>query len=491
MAIDKITASGLGDGGVSTVDIADGAVTAAKLDAAAVTSTAVSDSNNTSTGAFDIPSGTTAQRPGSPNAGYTRFNTDLVAMENYDGTSWLKVSSVVAVLNSVGGTIYNGFATNLTLAGTGFLSANLVVNFTPSGGSTTNVTVTPSSDTAATVAVPSGIYGQSTGTVIGVNVTNSDGTTSPTVNKSVVAAPTGGIIINDGNERTHIFKSTANFVVPTGASLSNVDFVAVAGGGGGGGSYRGGGGGAGGIKTSVTGQPTASNGGSTQSKLTFNAGTYAMTVGAGGAGALNYYGNKGSNSTIGSLVTVEGGGRGGYYTGANQGGAGGSGGGSGGFGPTTPAGVGGAGTSGQGNNGGQGSGDGAVQCGGGGGGAGAVGFNGAGGTAGTRGDGGVGITSNIISTSEASTNSVGHVSGGNVYFAGGGGAGSYDGGNNVAQGGLGGGAVGQYNYTSSTVGNAADTNTGGGGGGSSGSNNATATGGAGGSGVIILRYTIA
>ena len=469
---------------------ADGDIVASALDNVVVTPTAVSDQANTSTGAFDLPSGTTAQRPGSPSSGYTRFNTDLSAMENYDGSAWLKVSSVNAVLTSVTGTIYNAFTSNLTLAGTGFLTADLVVNFTPSGGSTTNVTVTPSSDTAATVAVPSGIYGQSTGTVIGVNVTNSDGTTSTTVNKSVVALPTGGVIINDGNERTHIFKSTANFVVPTGVSLSNVDFVAVAGGGGGGGSYRAGGGGAGGIKTSVTGQPTASNGGSTQSKLTFNAGTYAMTIGAGGTAANNYYGNKGSNSTIGSLVTVEGGGRGGYYTGSNQGGAGGSGGGSGGFGPTSPAGVGGAGTSGQGNNGGQGSGDGAVQCGGGGGGGGAVGFDGNGGTAGTRGDGGIGITSNIISTSEASSNSVGQVSGGNLYFAGGGAAGSYDGGNNVAQGGLGGGAVGQYNYGTSTVGNSATANTGGGGGGSSGSNNNTAQGGVGGSGVIILRYTL-
>ena len=43
MAIDKINATALLDGGVSTADLADGAVTAAKLDAAAVTPMAVSD----------------------------------------------------------------------------------------------------------------------------------------------------------------------------------------------------------------------------------------------------------------------------------------------------------------------------------------------------------------------------------------------------------------------------------------------------------------
>lgn len=40
------------------------------------------------TSAFDIPSGTTAQRPSSPDSGYIRFNTTINAIEVYDGTSW-------------------------------------------------------------------------------------------------------------------------------------------------------------------------------------------------------------------------------------------------------------------------------------------------------------------------------------------------------------------------------------------------------------------
>lgn len=41
-----------------------------------------------STGALQLPTGTTAQRPGSPSAGMMRFNTDLNSLEHYDGTVW-------------------------------------------------------------------------------------------------------------------------------------------------------------------------------------------------------------------------------------------------------------------------------------------------------------------------------------------------------------------------------------------------------------------
>jgi len=38
-----------------------------------------------------IPTGTTAQRPGSASAGYIRFNTTTTKIEAYDGSSWIDV----------------------------------------------------------------------------------------------------------------------------------------------------------------------------------------------------------------------------------------------------------------------------------------------------------------------------------------------------------------------------------------------------------------
>lgn len=40
------------------------------------------------TGQLDLPTGTTAQRSGSPNAGMIRFNTTLSTFEGYNGTAW-------------------------------------------------------------------------------------------------------------------------------------------------------------------------------------------------------------------------------------------------------------------------------------------------------------------------------------------------------------------------------------------------------------------
>lgn len=50
------------------------------------------DSNNliatTATGSAPVPSGTTAQRDGSPVAGYFRYNSTLASFEGYNGTDW-------------------------------------------------------------------------------------------------------------------------------------------------------------------------------------------------------------------------------------------------------------------------------------------------------------------------------------------------------------------------------------------------------------------
>jgi hypothetical protein len=53
-----------------------------------VTPTAVSDQTNSSTGYFDLPAGTTAQRPGSPNVGMVRYNTTLARYEGYTAAGW-------------------------------------------------------------------------------------------------------------------------------------------------------------------------------------------------------------------------------------------------------------------------------------------------------------------------------------------------------------------------------------------------------------------
>lgn len=48
------------------------------------------------TGVLDLPAGTTAQRPGSPNSGMIRFNSDLVTFEGYNGTGWGKIGGGAA-----------------------------------------------------------------------------------------------------------------------------------------------------------------------------------------------------------------------------------------------------------------------------------------------------------------------------------------------------------------------------------------------------------
>lgn len=41
-----------------------------------------------STGSATLPAGTTAERDGSPSAGYIRFNSDTTGFEGYNGTAW-------------------------------------------------------------------------------------------------------------------------------------------------------------------------------------------------------------------------------------------------------------------------------------------------------------------------------------------------------------------------------------------------------------------
>ena len=61
---------------------------------ARITPAAVSDEANTSTGAFIVPTGTTAQRPGTPAVGMMRFNTTTVRFEGYNGSAWVSIDTL-------------------------------------------------------------------------------------------------------------------------------------------------------------------------------------------------------------------------------------------------------------------------------------------------------------------------------------------------------------------------------------------------------------
>jgi hypothetical protein len=279
---------------------------------------------------------------------------------------------------------------------------------------------------------------------------------------AIAPKASGGNITTDGTYWYHTFLSTSAFV-PTAPLTCQVLTIAGGGSGGGGnsdGGNGGGGGGAGGlIYTSAS---------------SFNASSYTVTVGAGGASAAyNVAGNGGTLSSVNSISTTGGGGGGSFS--ARNGQTGGSGGGGAATG-TSPAGTGGSNTGSEGYAGGAGR-IAAPYSAGGGGGAGAAGTSGNG----QLGAGGAGT--NIYSAWHTAT-----YTGVSGYIAGGGGGGTWNDSAylTAAPGGSGGGGDGAPRANPGNgVAGTINTGSGGGGGGAYG------TGGQGGAGVVIIRYAMA
>ena len=79
-----------------------------KVEAAAVVA------KTAATGSAVVPTGTEAQRDGSPSAGYLRFNSDATSFEGYDGTAWGSIGG-----GATSDAIYENSATiaeNITIA---------------------------------------------------------------------------------------------------------------------------------------------------------------------------------------------------------------------------------------------------------------------------------------------------------------------------------------------------------------------------------------
>jgi len=95
-----------------------------------------------STGSIDVPSGTTAQRTGTPNGGMIRFNTTLSQYEGYDGSAWASIGG-----GATGGGSDNVFYEN---------AQNVTVDYTLSS-STNAMSAGPITvDSGVTVTVGSG-----------------------------------------------------------------------------------------------------------------------------------------------------------------------------------------------------------------------------------------------------------------------------------------------------------------------------------------------
>jgi hypothetical protein len=103
-----------------------------KVEAAAVVA------KTAATGSAVVPTGTEAQRDGSPSAGYLRFNSDATSFEGYDGSAWGSIGG-----GATSDAIYENSATiaeNITIAtgrngmSTGPISVDGGVTVTVSSG---------------------------------------------------------------------------------------------------------------------------------------------------------------------------------------------------------------------------------------------------------------------------------------------------------------------------------------------------------------------
>jgi hypothetical protein len=95
----------------------------------ASTPSAISDQANSSTGYFDLPAGTTAQRPATPTTGNIRYNTTTGFAEVYTAAGWGTFGAQPPSISSVTPATFNGEqGTVFTINGSDF-TADAVVNF--------------------------------------------------------------------------------------------------------------------------------------------------------------------------------------------------------------------------------------------------------------------------------------------------------------------------------------------------------------------------
>jgi hypothetical protein len=125
-----------------------------ELNAISVSPTDVSDQDNTATGYFDLPAGTTAQRPESPTGGMIRYNLNTGKPEVYDVEGWSPIATPPVVSGATPSTFNGDAGTLFTLTGTNFTGVPTVKFITQAGVEHTASSVTRISSTELTATTP-------------------------------------------------------------------------------------------------------------------------------------------------------------------------------------------------------------------------------------------------------------------------------------------------------------------------------------------------
>jgi hypothetical protein len=308
---------------------AKGLVTAVSTASAAATATAVSDQTNTSTGYFDLPAGTTGQRPGTPATGMIRYNTTETKYEVYTGTNWQFINTSVypviadyLVVGGGGGGGLDGFPDRGAGGGGAggyreFTSQSLLV--------ATNYTVTVGAGGSGATVASSPVGTNGAASVFSTISSAGGGGGGGHSASGFISGNAGGSGGGAPNSTTGAAGNTPSTSPSQGNNGGNgSDAFEYLGGGGGGAGAVGG-------NASTSSGGTGGNG--SASSITGTSVTYAGGGGGGGRGRLNISGsvaggtggggNGGNGSTAATVGTANlGGGGGGSSSNGRNGGSG-------------------------------------------------------------------------------------------------------------------------------------------------------------------------
>ena len=207
--------------------------------ASAATPAAVSDQANTSTGYFDLPAGSTAQRPETPSTGMIRYNTTTGVVEQYNASGWQPIDSP-PIATTFSGTINADTNSTITVNGFNFKSGSVVyIEGDGVGGVSRALTTTFVSSTQLTAATNATSVNYVGGASFDVKVTNPSGlssqlTAAGSIDRDPIWVTSAGTVATitdassgtlatlvasdaDGNAITYSVTSGA---LPTGTSLN-------------------------------------------------------------------------------------------------------------------------------------------------------------------------------------------------------------------------------------------------------------------------------